>query len=374
MDEDFGNGEGRVEIFVGADEVCVEVAVFHHPEGCEDHSDTEGYESEAADGWHDIVTEDFIKVRLGGGEGVIEALLLNFCEVEWQRVLEFFQMLVEGEVFFAKGCKVFVEVAAGAFCKDVFPDELSFQMEEHEAGEESVFRGFDEGTDLLRCAGEDGGELRMLQVHVLVSSTAVVGCRFVVEEFSEAVGEVAVVAGKGVGKGVTFGFEDEAFFVVIGKDLIDGCRRGVGRDKEHCEGRFLGLFYGAFLFVDFVLALLFFIFHHGGIVKFFKALMDGKGYVSAEVEAAFAGGCTGCDEEKEVWEDFQAVVFAVNVGKAGGNDHNSRSTSVSSGVSPFSATFWRKYGRFAATLSEKDGRGSFSFKSSVSSISSAEGL
>ena len=79
------------------------------------------------------VTKDFIEVGLEGGKGVIEALLLGLGEVEWQRCLEFFQVLVEGEVFFAKSGKILVEVATGTFGKDVFPDELSFQVEEHEA-------------------------------------------------------------------------------------------------------------------------------------------------------------------------------------------------------------------------------------------------
>ena len=141
-----------------------------------------------------------------------------------------------------------------------------------------------------------------------------------VEGLAESVGVVAVVGGKGVGEGVSFGLEHNALAVVVSKNLIDGSGAGVGGDKEHPERRFLGLVHVHFLLVDLVLLHLLLVFHFFGFVDFAETVVDGVDEESAEDEPAFAGGGTGGDEEEEVGPDGAFVVDAGDVGKDGGND------------------------------------------------------
>ena len=57
LDENIGDSQRRIEIFVGANQFREEITVLHHTEGSEYHCDPESNEAEAADRWNDVVTE-----------------------------------------------------------------------------------------------------------------------------------------------------------------------------------------------------------------------------------------------------------------------------------------------------------------------------
>lgn len=57
--------------------------------------------------------------------------------------------------------------------------------------------------------------------------------------------------------------------------------------------------------------------HHFGFVEVAEVFVDGLYEVAAEVETAFAGGCSGGDEEEQVREHCPAVIDAFDVWHAG---------------------------------------------------------
>lgn len=103
-----------------------------------------------------------------------------------------------------------------------------------------------------------------------------------VEGFTKAVGVVAIVGVKGVGKSVALGLEHQADAVVLVQGLIDGCGGGVGRDKQETERRFFRLFegflvFGGIIFIELGLVLFAF-----GFVELTKFLVYRGDEVSAK--------------------------------------------------------------------------------------------
>lgn len=120
-----------------------------------------------------------------------------------------------------------------------------------------------------------------------------------VECLAEAIGVVAVVGAEGVGEGVALGLEHEAFAVVVVEYLINGCGGRIGGDEKHLHRRFFGFLHGGFFLsggVVFREALS--VFCHFGFIDFSQSVVYGLDKVSAECQAAFAGGGFGCDEEE----------------------------------------------------------------------------
>ena len=50
-----------------------------------------------------------------------------------------------------------------------------------------------------------------------------------------------MVGSKGIGKGVAFGFEHQAFLVVLAEGLVEGRGAGVGGNEKNAKGRSLWL-------------------------------------------------------------------------------------------------------------------------------------
>ena len=140
-----------------------------------------------------------------------------------------------------------------------------------------------------------------------------------VGELAEVVGVVAVVGVEGVGQGVALGLEHDAATVVLAEDLNEGGGAGVGREEEHPERRFHGLFDRQLLLVDLVFAHLLLVVHNFGLVDFAHTVVDGLDDVLAEGQAAFAGGCLGGYEEVEVGPVGTVVIDAGKVRKTGGD-------------------------------------------------------
>lgn len=135
-----------------------------------------------------------------------------------------------------------------------------------------------------------------------------------VGELAEVVGVVAVVGVEGVGQGVALGLEHDAATVVLAEDLNEGGGAGVGREEEHPERRFHGLFDRQLLLVDLVFPHLLLEVHHLGLIDFTHTVVDGLDDVLTERQTAFAGGCLGGNEEIEVWPVGTVVVNSGEVG------------------------------------------------------------
>ena len=102
--EDAGNVKGVFVIVFPAGEGFFEDAVFHHPEGGEDHGDAEGDKTQASDGGDDIdiaAKDGVILERLKDSVELV-LLLLGKGEDDVWGVLE---LGVEVEVFCAKVCE-----------------------------------------------------------------------------------------------------------------------------------------------------------------------------------------------------------------------------------------------------------------------------
>ena len=136
------------------------------------------------------------------------------------------------------------------------------------------------------------------------------------EGFAEAVGEVAVVGLEGVGEGVAFGLEHEAYALVVVEHLIDGGCAAVGRNEERFNG-WLGGRLVVFA-VEGILVLLAFVLLHLLGVELLEVVVDRLNQMTAKSELAFACRGLGGNEEKEVRKDLAPAVVAIDIGQTGG--------------------------------------------------------
>lgn len=126
-------------------------------------------------------------------------------------------------VVLAEGCKVVFKGIVAGFGEDIIPDKFGVEVVEEEAAKEAVFRIGDEIQNLPRCAGEDCGQSRVLDVYIFTVFATDIGDSLVVEGLAEAVGVVAVVGAECVGEGVSFRLEHKACTAVVIENLIDCC-------------------------------------------------------------------------------------------------------------------------------------------------------
>lgn len=142
---------------------------------------------------------------------------------------------MKGVELFTELFEVVVEGDAGTTVKDIVPVALGIEVIEEETTEKAVFGIFDERTDLLGRACEQGGKAGRLDADIFLVFSADVGDSLVMEGFAEAVRVVAVVGVKGVGEGVALGLEHKTDAIVLVQSLIHGCGGGVCRDEQEAE-------------------------------------------------------------------------------------------------------------------------------------------
>ena len=135
--EDAGDVEGVFVIVFPAGEGFIEDAVFHHPEGGEDHGDAEGDKAQAADGGNNVhvAAEDGLVLEFLKDGVELVLLLLGKGEDYIRSVLE---LCVKVEVFRAQAGKVFVDAAVSALGKDVVPGDAGGKAVEDESAEKAV--------------------------------------------------------------------------------------------------------------------------------------------------------------------------------------------------------------------------------------------
>ena len=318
-DERPGDGHCAPEVFVVTDEGGDDFAGVVEAEGAQDHRETEGDEAEAPDAADDVFAEEVVVLLLGAAVVVVEGALLAGGQGKLQFRLHL-QALVEFEEAVADVVEDFFQGGVAGAGENVNPFQAEVEVVEDEAAEQAVLRIRDEGGDLSRCSGEDGGEVRPQEFYKFPVFSPGVGDGLVVEGLPEAVGVVAVVGGEDIGQGVSFGFEHQATSSVVGEDLIDGCGAGAGWNDEHPQGRLFGRFQVRILFLCLVeTGLLDAVFVHIVPVELAELVMDGLCETSAEGEPAFTGGGRGRDVEEEVGIDFLVVIDAIDFDQAGGS-------------------------------------------------------
>lgn len=289
MDDDaVADLEGSAEVFIGTIQGWPEFPGFRDAECGKNEDYPEGRETHSADGGDNVFS---VGVKLAGldvGEVGVETGALvggHFHADGLERLQEF----VQGIELLSELTEVFVEGHSVAGIEDIVPFAFGVQVVEHEAGEEAVLGILDEAADLGGRAGEECGEAGRFDADVFFVLAAYVGDGFVVEGFAEAVGVVAIVGVEGVGQGVAFGFEHQAFAVIFIECLIDGGGAGVGRNEEETERRLFGFLHrffvlGAVVFVEFVLVV-----HLLGFVQVAEFVVNWVDEVLAEGETAFTG-------------------------------------------------------------------------------------
>ena len=129
-----------------------------------------------------------------------------------------------------------------------------------------------------------------------------------------------MVGGEGVGKGVAFGLEHQAFLVILAEGLVEGCGAGVGGNEEDAKGRGLGFVQVLLVFGGIVGGELLFVVGILGLVLLPEGFVDGLCNGATEGESAFAGGGVACNEEEEVGVEDEFVVFPADAGKTGRYD------------------------------------------------------
>lgn len=314
--EDEADGHGGGIVIVPDVAEGRKVAVFHHPEGGEDHGDTEGAYRQATDGGDGIVPKDGVVFSLDLVEVFVEVLAL-LCRETNLNASVLLQAVVEGEELATEDFEMVVQGFSISFVQDIEPDEEFVQAVEEEAGEEAVFYAGHQVGDLLRRAGEDGGNAGLLDADVFPFRATEVGDGLVLEALTEALGEVAEVLAETGGEDIAFGLEEEALAVVLIEGLVDGGGAAIGRDKEEADGRRRGL-RDTFAFLLALVSLLFFSVIHLQFVAFGPQFFVNRvNYGPAEGEPAFAATGTGGDKEVKVSEEFPAGVDGIDVRQAG---------------------------------------------------------
>lgn len=220
-DDHVGYGSGRGVVGVGADEFGSEAAVFHYPQGGEYHRYAECYYSEPADGGNELVSTGGRVFGLPSVEQGVEVFLLVGGEAEDDVGAVFGQNAVEVVIVLAEGCEMVFKCVVAGFGEDIIPDKFGVEVVEEEAAEEAVFRIGDEVQNLPRCAGEDCGQSRVLDVYIFTVFATDIGDSLVVEGLAETVGVVAVVGAEGVCEGVAFCLEHKSLAAIVIEDLID---------------------------------------------------------------------------------------------------------------------------------------------------------
>ena len=305
---------------VKAYEVVLKVAGFHYPEGGEDHGYAECDYPETAHRCDEVLSAAVDVLGLVSVKGGVEVCLLLWRKAEL-KVFAASEYIVEVMVVFSEGTEVVIEGAVKGVVKDIVPDNPGVQCVECEAAEKAVLGIGDEVEDLMWGSGQEGGEPWVADADIFSVFAPDVGDGLVVECLAEAIGVVAVVGAEGVGEGVALGLEHEAFTVVVIEYLINGCSGRISRDEKHLHGWFFRLFHGGFfLSSGVVFCESLFVFYHFCFVDFSQSVMYGLGKVTAECQAAFAGGGFGGDEEEQVGIDGAFVIYATDVGQAGGED------------------------------------------------------
>ena len=264
--EDGADGHGGGIVIVPDVAEGGEVAVFHHPEGGEDHGDAIGAHSQAADGGDGIVPEDGVVFGLDLVEVFVEVLALLCRETNLDANV-LLQAVVESEELATEDFEMVVQGFSISFVQDIEPDEGFVQTVEEEAGEEAVFNAGHQVGDLLGSSRKDGGDTGLLDADVFPFRAAKVGDGLVLEALAEALGEVAEVLAETGGKDVAFGLEEEALAVVLVEGLINGGSTTVGRDKEKADGWWRG-FRDTFALLLTLVPLLFFSVIHLQLVTF----------------------------------------------------------------------------------------------------------
>ena len=214
-----GNGHRGAEVFVLAVEGRRVVGRIGLPEHGQDHRNPEGDEAQPPDACYDVIPEVLVAVQLSFSKVVVELLFLGRREAEAD-AFAFLQALVQSHHSAAYPVKGgFQVLAVLVLLEHVQPFELEVHAVENEAGEESVLCVRYQRGNLPGCAGKDGGQFRLHQLHELPVLAPGVGYRLMVECFPESVAVVAVVGSKDVGQGIALRLEHQAAAVILGKDL-----------------------------------------------------------------------------------------------------------------------------------------------------------
>ena len=139
-----------------------------------------------------------------------------------------------------------------------------------------------------------------------------------VKSFPESVAVVAVVGSKDVGQSIALRLEHQAAAVILGKDLVEHRRAGVGRDDERPALGDLGRqLQGVLLFLALVFGLGFPVLGHLFGVDAAQSVLDGLHQAPAKRQPAFARRRRSGDKEEEVGVHRPVSVHAVQVGEAG---------------------------------------------------------
>ena len=150
--EDGADGHGGGEV-IGPDVAeGGEVAVFHHPEGSEDHSYAEGAHRQAADRSDGIVSEDGVVFGLYLVEMLVEVLALLCRKTNFDAGV-LLQAVIKGEELTAKDFEKVVQGFTVSFVQDIEPNEGFIQAVEEKAGKQTVLHAGHQVGDLLGRAG-----------------------------------------------------------------------------------------------------------------------------------------------------------------------------------------------------------------------------
>ena len=314
--KDFADGGRRMIILVQTHDVALEVTVFRQPQGGQNHSDTVGDETETPDGGDDSVTVLVVQRHLRVGEVAVKVPLLLLGQGE-TKVFPGFEDVVQ---VLDSGPEFQEEIVLGdrfLVGEGTEPDEFRLQAVECEAAEQAVLGIRDEIENLIRRAGEQRGQLGLLDEHTLAVLTSGERYVLVVKRLAEAVGILAVVGGEDVGEGVAFAFEHHPAATVVVEDLIDHRGGTVGRDVVHQHRRFLGDFKTGLVLGGLVFLHLFFVLLLLLVALLVEVIVDCLREVATERKTPLACGSTGGDEQEEVGVHSPPVVNAGNVREAG---------------------------------------------------------
>ena len=152
--EDAGYVEGVFVVIGSAGEGFFEDAIFHHPEGGEDHGDAEGDKAQAADGGNNVhvAAEDGLILEFFKNGVELVLLLLGEGEDDVRGILE---LCIEIEELCAQIGKVLVDATVSALGKNVMPGDAGRETVEDKSAEKAVLGVCDKVLDLAGRAGED---------------------------------------------------------------------------------------------------------------------------------------------------------------------------------------------------------------------------
>ena len=132
-----------------------------------------------------------------------------------------YKCIVKGKKLLSTGIVITFQSILIVRGQNIFPKRFHVHVIEDKPTEQPVLSIGYQGCNLFGRAGQNRGQAGGVNFHEFMVGAPVIGDGFMVKSLAKPIGVIAVIRFKSLCKGVSFGFKDQSFALVVRKQLKD---------------------------------------------------------------------------------------------------------------------------------------------------------